>query len=164
MRWSPVQHGSIGGPLFWARARLLTVHGFEGVMRRDIRTVSAAAVTLLAPIACGAVDQSTTRRPTTARARLGLRVRRAPHTSGASESPKSQRVGDDPCNLTAGDWPPDLRGPDALYDEMPTTFKTWPVTHVRSQPGTAGVFYRSSAEAFSMEANNEDMRIDRWTS
>ena len=124
----------------------------EETMRSGIRVVGTVAVTLLALSACGAVDDTPTdngsgeagssRSPSTA------------HSSGSSVSPKSHGRGD-PFNLSAGDWPTELRGANAVYDKMPATFKAWPVEHVRSQPGTAGVFYQSKADAFSMEANNE---------
>jgi hypothetical protein len=62
-------------------------------MRRGIRAVGAAAVTLLALSACGAVDHTPTDNDT---AKAGSsRSPSTAHTSGASESPKSQRAGDD---------------------------------------------------------------------
>lgn len=125
----------------------------EETVRSGIRVVGTVAVALLALSACGAVDDTPTDNGT---GEAGSpRSPSTTHSSGSSVSPKSQGHGDDPFNLTAGDWPRDLRRADALYDRMPATFKTWPVEHVRSQPGTAGVFYQSKADAFSMEANNE---------
>jgi len=125
----------------------------EETVRSGIRVVGTVAVTLLALSACGAVDDTPTDNGT---GEAGSpRSPSTTHSPGSSVTPKSQGHGDDPFNLTAGDWPRDLRGADALYDKMPGTFKTWPVEHVRSQPGTAGVFYQSKADAFSMEANNE---------
>jgi hypothetical protein len=124
----------------------------EETMRSGIRVIGTVAVTLLALSACGAVDDTPTDNGT---GKAGSP--RSPSTtrsSGSSERPESQGRGD-PFNLSAGDWPTDLRGADALYEKMPATFKIWPVTRVRSQPGTAGVFYKSKADAFSMEASNE---------
>lgn len=137
------------------RTRLLTVHGLGGARRSAVRVVGTCAAMLLALSACGAIDDTPTDKGT---AKAGSSRSPSPaHSSGPSASPKSRGHGDDPFNLTAGDWPRDLRGADALYDEMPDKYKTWPVTHVRSQPGVAGVFYRQKAAAFSMEAKKPEM-------
>ena len=120
-------------------------------MRSGIRVVGTVVATLLALSACGVVDDTRTDNGT---GEAGSpRSPSTTHSSGSSVSPKSQGHGEDPFNLTAGDWPLDMRGADALYDKMPAKFKTWPVEQIRSQPGTAGVFYQSKADAFSMEAN-----------
>ena len=99
--------------------------------RRGIRVVGTLAVTLLALSACGAVDTPTENSTGEAGS---PRSPSTTHSSGSSVSPKSPGHGEDPFNLTAGDWPRDLRGADALYDKMPPKFGKTPRAHPVPMP------------------------------
>jgi len=124
-------------------------------MRSGIRVAGTAVGLLIALAGCGSTDDTATDDTATKAASPGSPSSRH---SGVSRSPTSQGGGDDPYHIAAGDWPEDLTGAKALYDQMPVEFRTWPVKHPRSASGTAGVIYglaNNGADAFSMETTKE---------